>query len=253
MILLLLKRIILFFIILYIPQSLSEFSSLTTPLEPVSQKQSFFDNHDEKLSYSLGVSLGDYINQSFEKQKKIGIPLNKSQLLLGVQDAILNKLKLSNDEIVSNLKELEVKLKYFAKIELEKDAQKNLREGELYMNKFSHMKGVQKTSTGLLYFIKEKGEGIKITNNTKITVHYKGTLVNGTEFDNSYIRKKPVSFFLKDVILGWQEGLKYIMKGGKIKLVIPPHLAYGEKGINLIPGNSTIIFDIELLDVIEEV
>ncbi|MBU5562641.1 FKBP-type peptidyl-prolyl cis-trans isomerase, partial [Escherichia sp. S69_ASV_4] len=82
-----------------------------------------------------------------------------------------------------------------------------------------------------------------------VVVNYKGTLIDGKEFDNSYTRGEPLSFRLDGVIPGWTEGLKNIKKGGKIKLVIPPELAYGKAGVPGIPPNSTLVFDVELLDV----
>lgn len=85
-----------------------------------------------------------------------------------------------------------------------------------------------------------------------MVVNYKGTLVDGSEFDNSYKRGEPLSFRLDGVIPGWTEGLKHVKKGGKIKLVIPPTLAYGETGVPGIPANSTLVFDVELLDIKSE-
>ncbi|WP_425619628.1 FKBP-type peptidyl-prolyl cis-trans isomerase [Buchnera aphidicola] len=227
-------------------KSLSD-SNSTSHIESHNQ----FYNNDEKLGYSLGVSLGSYFNQSFETQNKIGIHIDKNSLIEGVKDAISGHLKLSHKEISVILKEFEKKLTKVTQMEFEKNLQDNLIQGILYMKNFAKLKGVQKTSSGLLYLIEKQGEGNKITNNTKITVHYKGTLINGIEFDNSYLKGKPVSLNLKNVILGWQEGLKYIQKGGKIKLVIPPNLAYGKQSVNGIPGNSTLIFDIELLDTVD--
>lgn len=251
MIFVLLKRIILCFIILCVPKSLSALAPISDIyLQSHSKIQNTFHNKNEKLGYALGVSLGNYVNKSFEKQNKMGMKLDKNSLLKGIQDAISGNLKLSHQEISLILKELSEKLKNATKIQFEKNIKENLIQGELYMKNFSGVKGVKKTSSGLLYLVEKEGEGEELTKNTKITVHYKGTLINGVEFDSSYIRGKPISLMLKDVILGWQEGLKYIKKGGKIKLVIPPNLAYGEEEINGIPGNSTLIFDIELLDVV---
>ncbi|ANZ22717.1 peptidylprolyl isomerase [Buchnera aphidicola (Diuraphis noxia)] len=251
MIFFILKKLMLFFIILYVPKSFADSICLNhINVKLHSEIKNTFKNDDDKLGYALGVSLGNYINQSFEKQKKIGVNLDKDSLVKGVQDAISGNLKLPQQEIAGILIKLEEKLKSATKIQLEKNAKENFIQGELYMKNFSHHKGVKKTSSGLLYLIEKLGEGESLKDNTKITVHYKGTLINGVEFDNSYKRGEPVSLMLKDVILGWQEGLKYIKKGGKIKLVIPPHLGYGENAIINIPGNSTLIFDIELLDVI---
>ncbi|AAM68057.1 FKBP-type peptidyl-prolyl cis-trans isomerase [Buchnera aphidicola] len=249
MIVFLLKRILLLYLIFFVPKSFSE-NLPFFKIKSYSEKKEFFQNDNEKVGYSLGVSLGNYVNESFERQKKMGINLDKYNILLGVQDAISGNLKLSNEEISTILQKLEKNLKNAAKIEFEKSEKENLIQGKLYMKKFSEMKGVSKTSSGLLYIIDKLGEGEEIkTKNAEITVHYKGSLINGTEFDSSYKRGKPITLMLKDVILGWQEGLKYIKKGGKIKLIIPPNLGYGSNRINEIPANSILIFDIELLDI----
>jgi len=246
-----LKRIILLFIILYVPKSFSlSVPSSDIYLQSHSVIKNKLPNKNEKLGYAIGVSLGNYVNQYFDQQKKIGVELDKNSILKGIKDAISGDLKLSHQEISVILKELSDKLKNATKIQFEKNAKENFIQGQLYMKSFSKIKGVKKTSSGLLYLLEREGEGEELINDTKITVHYKGTLINGVEFDNSYKRGKPVSLMLKDVILGWQEGLKYIKKGGKIKLVIPPHLAYGAEEVNGIPSNSTLIFDIELLDVV---
>ncbi|QNS01707.1 MAG: FKBP-type peptidyl-prolyl cis-trans isomerase [Buchnera aphidicola (Pentalonia nigronervosa)] len=248
---LLLKKIIFFYIFLYTSKSFSG-----TPIQFYNDTKHYlevkniFKNHHEKLSYALGTSLGNYINQSFEKQKKIGVRLNKYDLLKGVRDAITGHTKIPEIEVSLLLKELEDKLKNATIIQLKKDAKENLIHGKLYMEKLLEMKGVKKTNSGLLYIIKREGKEKILKNNAQITVHYRGSFINGIEFDNSYQRGQPISLMLKDVILGWQEGLRYIGKGGKIKLVIPPNLGYGEREISGIPGNSTLIFDIELLDVI---
>ena len=249
MIVFFLKRILLLYLIFFVPKSFSE-NLPFFKIKSYSEKKEFFQNDNEKVGYSLGVSLGNYVNESFERQKKMGINLDKHNILLGVQDAISGNLKLSNEEISTILQKLEKNLKNAAKIQFEKSEKENLIQGKSYMKKFSEMKGVSKTSSGLLYIIDKLGEGEEIkTKNAEITVHYKGSLINGTEFDSSYKRGKPITLMLKDVILGWQEGLKYIKKGGKIKLIIPPNLGYGSNRINEIPANSILIFDIELLDI----
>lgn len=249
MIFLLFKRIVFLFFIFFSFKSFSEKSPFLN-FQSFSEKKEFFKNDSEKTGYSLGISLGNYINESLEKQKKIGIELDKNNLLLGVHDAISGHLKLSREEISIILQKLEEKIKNATKIQLEKNEKENLIQGKLYMKKFSEIKGMNKTPSGLLYMIEKLGEGReKITKNTKITVHYTGSLVNGIEFDNSYKRGQPITLMLKDVILGWQEGLQHIKKGGKIKLIIPPILGYGNNRINGIPANSILIFNIELLDV----
>lgn len=209
----LLKRIMFLFLIFYIPSVFSE-TQLNPKMQSYSENKKVFKNENEKIGYALGVSLGNYVNQSFEKQKKLGIQLDKYSLLSGIEDAISNNLKLSNQEISEILEKLENRLKHATKIQIENNKKENLIQGQLYMKKFSDIQGSHKTQSGLMYIIDKPGSGEEIKENTEITVHYKGFFVNGVEFDNSYNRGKPVVFILKDVILGWQEGLKYIRKGG---------------------------------------
>ena len=117
------------------------------------------------------------------------------------------------------------------------------------LNAYAKEKGVKTSSTGLVYQVVEAGKGEAPKDSDTVVVNYKGTLIDGKEFDNSYTRGEPLSFRLDGVIPGWTEGLKNIKKGGKIKLVIPPELAYGKAGVPGIPPNSTLVFDVELLDV----
>ena len=188
-----------------------------------------FKNDDQKSAYALGASLGRYMENSLKEQEKLGIKLDKDQLIAGVQDAFADKSKLSDQEIEQTLQAFEARVKSSAQAKMEKDAADNEAKGKEYREKFAKEKGVKTSST--------------------VVVNYKGTLIDGKEFDNSYTRGEPLSFRLDGVIPGWTEGLKNIKKGGKIKLVIPPELAYGKAGVPGIPPNSTLVFDVELLDV----
>ena len=111
-------------------------------------------------------------------------------------------------------------------------------------------KGDVKTlESGLQYQVITAGDGAKPGENDTAKVHYKGTLIDGTEFDSSYKRDKPAEFPVKAVIPGWTEALQLMKKGGKWKLWIPSELAYGERGRPSIPPNSVLIFEVELLDI----
>jgi len=132
---------------------------------------------------------------------------------------------------------------------MEKDAADNEAKGKVYREKFAKEKGVKTSSTGLVYKVEKEGTGAAPKDSDTVVVNYKGTLIDGKEFDNSYTRGEPLSFRLDGVIPGWTEGLKNIKKGGKIQLVIPPDLAYGKTGVPGIPANSTLVFDVELLDI----
>ena len=140
-------------------------------------------------------------------------------------------------------------MKGAAQTKMEADAKDNEAKGKAYRDKFAKEKGVKTSSTGLIYKIEKEGTGDAPKDSDTVVVNYKGTLIDGKEFDNSYTRGEPLSFRLDGVIPGWTEGLKNIKKGGKIKLVIPPDLAYGKTGVPGIPANSTLVFDVELLDI----
>ncbi|WP_312952857.1 FKBP-type peptidyl-prolyl cis-trans isomerase [Superficieibacter sp.] len=219
----------------------------TTAAAPASNAA--FKNDDQKSAYALGASLGRYMENSLKEQEKLGIKLDKDQLIAGVQDAFADKSKLSDQEIEQTLQAFETRVKASAQAKMEKDAADNEAKGKTYRDKFAKEKGVKKSATGLLYKVEKAGSGEAPKDSDTVVVNYKGTLTDGKEFDNSYTRGEPLSFRLDGVIPGWTEGLKNIKKGGKITLVIPPELAYGKNGVPGIPANSTLVFDVELLDI----
>jgi len=208
-----------------------------------------FKNDDDQAAYALGASLGRYMGNSLKEQEKLGIKLDKDQLIAGVQDVFANNSQLSDAGIEKTLQSFEARLKASAQAKMEKDVKENEAQGVKYRDTFAKEKGVKKTESGLLYQVEKPGNGAIPKDSDTVVVNYKGTLTDGTEFDNSYTRGDPLSFRLDGVIPGWTEGLKHIKKGGKIKLVIPPSLAYGKTGVPGIPANSTLVFYVELLDV----
>ncbi|NIG88663.1 FKBP-type peptidyl-prolyl cis-trans isomerase [Serratia symbiotica] len=208
-----------------------------------------FKNDDDQAAYALGASLGRYMGNSLKEQEKLGIKLDKDQLIAGVQDVFANKSQLSDADIEKTLQSFEARVKASAQAKMEQEVKENEAKGVKYRDTFAKEKGVKKTETGLLYQVEKPGTGAIPKDSDTVVVNYKGTLTDGTEFDNSYTRGEPLSFRLDGVIPGWTEGLKHIKKGGKIKLVIPPALAYGKTGVPGIPANSTLVFDVELLDV----
>ncbi len=208
-----------------------------------------FKNDNEQAAYALGASLGRYMDNSLKEQEKLGIKLDKTQLIAGVQDAFADKSKLSDADIEATLQSFEAKVKASAEQKMAADAKANDEKGDKFRADFAKQKGVKKTSSGLLYQVEKEGTGATPKDSDTVVVNYVGTLADGTEFDNSYKRGEPLSFRLDGVIPGWTEGLKHVKKGGKIKLVIPPALAYGKAGVPGIPANSTLVFEVELLDI----
>lgn len=125
---------------------------------------------------------------------------------------------------------------------------KTLNRGEAFLEQNSKKEGVVVTASGLQYLVLRKGEGRKPGPTDRVTVHYRGTLIDGTEFDSSHKRGQPATFGLNQVIRGWTEGLQLMRVGGKHRLFIPSNLAYGKRGAgNLIGPDETLIFDVELL------
>jgi FKBP-type peptidyl-prolyl cis-trans isomerase len=129
-------------------------------------------------------------------------------------------------------------------------AQNALEKGQAFLAENATKPGVQQTASGLQYIIEKAGEGNAPKPTDTVKVNYRGTLIDGTEFDSSYKRNEPIEFPLNAVIKGWTEGLQLIKPGGKIKLFIPSNLAYGPRGAGGVIGpDETLIFEVELLDV----
>ncbi|QJC33801.1 FKBP-type peptidyl-prolyl cis-trans isomerase [Enterobacteriaceae endosymbiont of Donacia provostii] len=213
------------------------------------KQEELFKNDDDKISYSLGITIGKYLTRTFQIQKTLKMVLDKKLILQGVSDALEKKHKLSNDEIDRVLQLYDSNIKNFSADKIQQEVINNDNLGKKYIKKILKEKGFKKTNSGLVYKIHKLGYGKKITNNNQIVViKYTGKLIDGTEFDSTE-KNKPLFISLKQVIDGWKEGLKYIRQGGKITLIIPPKLAYGSEIISGIPSNSTLKFEIELLDV----
>ncbi|WP_109394998.1 FKBP-type peptidyl-prolyl cis-trans isomerase [Proteus terrae] len=210
---------------------------------------SAFKTQNEQNAYALGASMGRYMEAALQEQKNIGITLDSKQLLAGVQDAFNSKSKLSDAEIELTLAAFEDQVRTAATAKMEKEAAENKAAGDKFRTEFAAEKGVVKTKSGLLYLVENPGKGKTPTDADRVTVNYKGMLIDGKQFDSSYDRNEPLTISLKSVIPGWTEGMKYIKEGGKIKLVIPPELGYGQRATSGIPANSTLVFEVELLSV----
>ena len=129
------------------------------------------------------------------------------------------------------------------------ESERSLEEGTEFLAANKGKEGVVETESGLQYKIEVEGAGISPEETDTVEVNYEGRLIDGTVFDSSYDRGESVKFPLNRVIKGWTEGLTYAKEGGKIQLYVPAELGYGQRGSGPIPGNSTLIFDIELVKV----
>ncbi|WP_153449008.1 FKBP-type peptidyl-prolyl cis-trans isomerase [Vibrio algicola] len=134
----------------------------------------------------------------------------------------------------------------------QKAAEENIKAGTAFLADNANKEGVITTPSGLQYLVLEKGSGEEHPSaNSKVRVHYQGTLLDGTEFDSSYKRGEPIEFKLNQVVKGWQEGLQHMVVGEKIRLFVPYQLGYGKSGSGPIPAGATLIFEVELLDIVK--
>ncbi|HBZ2911206.1 TPA: FKBP-type peptidyl-prolyl cis-trans isomerase, partial [Klebsiella pneumoniae] len=164
-----------------------------TKAAPAAESKSAFKNDDQKSAYALGSSLGRYMENSLKEQEKLGIKLDKAQLIAGVQDAFADKSKLSDQEIEQTLQAFETRVKTAAQQKMEKDATENEAKGKAFRDSFAKEKGVKTSKTGLLYKVEKEGAGDAPKDSDTVVVNYKGTLIDGKEFDNSYTRGEPLS------------------------------------------------------------
>lgn len=198
-------------------------------------------------SYAVGVLMGKNIEGVVESQKEI-FTYNQDKILDGVKDTLKKTGKLTDEDLQKQLKSLDT---YLAaqeeKIQAEK-SKSTIEAGDKFRAEYAKKEGVKKTASGILYKIEKAGEGSSPSKSDEVRVHYKGTLPDGTVFDSSYDRGQPVEFNLNQLIPAWVEMIPMLKKGGKMEIVVPPEQGYGNRQAGKIPANSTLIFEIELLD-----
>jgi FKBP-type peptidyl-prolyl cis-trans isomerase FklB len=194
----------------------------------------------QKLSYIIGYQFGHSMQQQ-------GIDLDKKAFMLAIEDALSKTpSRLSSEQVKAVMNAMQ-KQKQQQQTE---QAEKNKAAGEAFLKANKEKQGVIELPSGLQYKIIQQGKGKTPTADDTVVVNYRGTLINGTEFDSSYKRDQPVTFKVSEVIKGWQEILKLMPVGSKWQAVIPPELAYGERGAGRFIGpDETLIFDIELLEI----
>jgi FKBP-type peptidyl-prolyl cis-trans isomerase FklB len=197
----------------------------------------------EKMSYIIGMDIGKNLkNQS--------IDIDANALAKGLKDALTGGKSLLTDQEARDTaaafqKEMAAKQQALGV--------KNKKEGEAFLAENKKKKGTVTLPSGLQYKVIKAGTGKKPKPTDTVTVQYKGTLIDGTEFDSSYRRGQPATFPANGVIPGWTEALGLMQEGAKWQLFIPPNLAYGEKGAGgQIGPNATLIFEVELVSVQEK-
>jgi FKBP-type peptidyl-prolyl cis-trans isomerase FklB len=198
-----------------------------------------FEGKLEEFSYSLGLTISSNLIQSGVKS------VDALQFLAGLQDTFAgNTPKISMDKANQILQD-------FMMSQNDEEARKNLEEGYMFLTDNIKNEGVFETETGLQYKILKEGYGSFPSINDEVKCHYHGTMLNGTIFDSSVERSQPAVFPVNGVIQGWIEALQIMPVGAKWRLFIPSDLAYGEEGAGgLIGPNATLIFDVELLEIV---
>ncbi len=199
---------------------------------------------EQKLSYMLGQQIGNNIKES---PTEIDIDIFVS----GIRDSLKgNKSLLSDEETNQVRQEFSRQVQETRNQKMAALSGKNLKDGEAFLAENKKKEGIVTTDSGLQYKVLKQGDGPKPQSTDKVTVHYRGTLLDGTEFDSSYKRGQPASFQVGGVIRGWTEALQLMNVGSKYQLFIPAGLAYGQRGAGQRIGpNSMLIFDVELLNI----
>jgi len=201
------------------------------------------EDDNDRINYSLGYQIGGDL-------KRQQVEVNGDVLLRGIEDAMSGADPLlGQDEMHKTLIELKRKVIALQAQERAAALQKNLQAGEEFLAANAKRDGVVTLPSGLQYRVLEAGSGKQPAATDTVTVHYRGTLIDGTEFDSSYSRNKPATFRADRVIEGWREALQLMQEGAKWELFIPAKLAYGEKGAGKIQPNSTLIFEVQLIKV----
>lgn len=207
-------------------------------------KKATLETQKDKASYAIGFDLGKNL-------KKYSEDIELEKMLQGIRDGISGQNSiLTEEETKKTLSEFQQTL-IRKEMERRKElAVKNKVEEEKFLAENSKKEGVVTTASGLQYKVIREGKGSKPTLEDTVKVHYKGTFINGKEFDSSYKKGEPVTFQLKNMIPGWIEALPLMNEGSKWQIFIPSALAYGEQGAgDIIEPNSLLIFEVELLEV----
>lgn len=198
----------------------------------------------DSISYTIGMDIGKNL-----KNQKIDIV--PEILAKGISDILdSNQTLLTEEQTEAVIAQLQQQLMARHQEMIDMQKEKNKKEGDEFLAENKKKTDVVTLPSGLQYKVIKMGTGPKPKATDKVTVHYKGTLIDGTEFDNSYTRGEPATFTVNQVIKGWTEALQLMPLGSKWIIYIPPDLAYGEQGAGqVIQPNSTLIFEVELIKI----
>jgi FKBP-type peptidyl-prolyl cis-trans isomerase FklB len=201
------------------------------------------NSRKDKLSYAYGVELARGL-----KWQRMDLDLDL--MVKGLRDAFSgDKLLITADDVVETLKTFQEERKQDLEHARKMISEKNKKAGEEFVAENVKKDGVVTLPSGLQYKILKQGDGKRPALDDKVACHYRGTLLDGREFDSSYQRNQPATVPVKGVIKGWSEALQLMPVGSKWQLFIPPQLAYGDRGVGGIGPNATLIFEVELISI----
>lgn len=200
----------------------------------------------DKVSYAIGLDVGNAM-------KRQAIDINADIFTRGLKDALSDGKKLMTDEeIRETMTAFSHEMAEKQKEKMQKLGEKNKKEGEAFLAENKKKEGVKTLPSGLQYKVIEEGKGKTPKAGDTVTVNYRGTLIDGTEFDSSFKRNQAATFPVNGVIKGWTEALQLMKEGAKWQVFIPSDLAYGDKGAGTMIGpNAVLVFDVELISVKE--
>jgi FKBP-type peptidyl-prolyl cis-trans isomerase len=206
---------------------------------------STFKTAEDSIGYAIGVNIGS----NFKSQE---LDIEMAALLSGLLDAMSedsSAVKLTEEQMETVFVKLQQTMQEKQMKKMEEMSRENQTKNDAFFKENASKEGVQTTASGLQYRVIKEGSGRKPTPESQVVVHYRGRLLDGTEFDSSYQRNEPATFQVGQVIQGWIEGLQLMSAGSTFEFYIPANLAYGEEGNPVIPPNSALIFEVELLEI----
>ncbi|RJR16931.1 MAG: FKBP-type peptidyl-prolyl cis-trans isomerase [Nitrospiraceae bacterium] len=198
----------------------------------------------DKISYGIGMDIG-------ENMKRQSIDIDPDKLAQGIKDVFAGKeLLLTEEDFRNTMENFRKDMMAKQQMHMQEISEKNRKDGEAFLAENKKKEGVTTLPSGLQYKVISEGTGALPEATDTVTVHYRGTLIDGTEFDSSFSRGEPATFPVNGVIPGWTEALQLMKAGSKWQLFIPSNLAYGERGAGgRIGPNSALVFDVELLSI----
>jgi FKBP-type peptidyl-prolyl cis-trans isomerase FklB len=219
------------------------FLLLAAPHLFAAETDSALKTQNEKESYSIGYQVGVSMNTD-------GVEVDFDKLIQGLQDAVDAKTpRLDQAEMRKLIVDLKKRSRAAQMRKIQEAIVKNAKESEKFLKENGKKEGIRTTSSGLQYKVLKEGGGIASGPEDFVTVNYRGTFIDGEEFDSSYAKGKPIRVQVDGVIKGWTEALPMMKVGSKWQLFVPPHLGYGRGGSGRIPPNKVLVFEMELLAV----